>query len=322
MKSRPVTPAAPVISAASAASVTPQLGLVCITASEAVRYRTTTRRRLLSLPETARADALRRLYSENLARLNGAIDFCHERDLRLYRITSGLFPFADEPLGEAVLREFTPQLKATGDHATAADVRLVLHPDQFVVLSSDSAAVLANSLKIMRMHALIFDLLGLPRSPWAAMTLHGGKGDRSARLIQVIGDLPDEIRSRLTLENDERTYSAAQILDICRRTGVPMVFDAHHQVCKEKLTSYDDPSVAEMVAAARETWPTPAQQLVHISNGREFFTDPRHSDFITVMPACYRTVPWIEVEAKAKEAAIEKLRTEWLGQPRPYPFLA
>lgn len=213
-----------------------------------------------------------------------------------------------------MLREFAGKLSGIGARAAADGLRIVLHPDQFVVLSSDSPDVLANSLKIMRMHALVFDLLGLPRSSWAAMTLHGGKGDRSERLIQVINELPDEIRSRLVLENDEKTYSAAQILNICRRAGVPMVFDAHHHVCKARLTSYDDPSVGEMVAAARETWPVPAWQMVHISNGKEFFNDPRHSDFINEMPASYRDVLWIEVEAKSKEEAIEKLPAQWLGR--------
>jgi UV DNA damage endonuclease len=290
----------------------PQLGLVCITAGEAVRYRAMTRRRFLELPAAERAGALRRLYADNIARARGAVDFCESQGIKLYRLTSGLFPFADEPLGAEVLGEFAGELQRLGARAAATGLRIVLHPDQYVVLSSDSAEVLANSLKILRLHARVFGLLGLPRSPWAAMTLHGGKGDRSERLIQVIGELPDEIRSRLTLENDEKTYGAAQILEVCRRAGVPMVFDAHHHVCKEKLASYDDPSVAEMVAAARATWPVPAWQMAHISNGKESFNDPRHSDLIADMPAAYRDVPWIEVEAKSKEAAIEKLRAEWL----------
>ncbi len=51
--------------------------------------------------------------------------------------------------------------------------------------------------------------------------IHGGKGDRRDRLIQVIGELPPPIRSRLTLENDEHTYSAAAILDIGRAVQIP-----------------------------------------------------------------------------------------------------
>ena len=33
---------------------------------------------------------------------------------------------------------------------------------------------------------------------------------------------------------------------------------------------------------------------------------------ITEMPSSYARAPWIEVEAKQKELAIEKLRDEWL----------
>ncbi len=107
-------------------------------------------------------------------------------------------------------------------------------------------------------------------------------------------------------------YSARETLEVCTRAGVPMVFDAHHHVCHEHLTSYEDPSVAQMFCAARETWQYPEWQLVHISNGQAAFTDRQHSDLIVAMPSCYRDAPWIEVEAKAKEEAIERLRTDWL----------
>ncbi len=144
------------------------------------------------------------------------------------------------------------------------------------------------------------------------MNIHGGKSQRLEQLIKVVGELPEAVKSRLTFENDEYAYSASEILAVCHRTNVPMVFDAHHHVCHEQLTSYEDPSVAEMFYAARETWPCREWQLVHISNGQEAFTDRQHSDFITAMPSVYQEAPWIEVEAKAKEGAIERLQVEWL----------
>jgi len=208
--------------------------------------------------------------------------------------------------------EFSEALKQTGDRAQALGIRVVIHPDQFVVLSSDRPDVIENSIKILQTQAQIFDLLGLPRSPWAMMEIHGGKGDRAERLVQVIRNLPDAIRCRLALENDEYAYSAEEILAVCQAAKVPMVFDAHHHVIHEKLDTYEHPSVAEMVLAARSTWPVPEWQLVHISNGCDAFADPHHSDFITVMPSAYRDVPWIEIEAKLKEQAIAKLREEWL----------
>jgi UV DNA damage endonuclease len=132
--------------------------------------------------------------------------------------------------------------------------------------------------------------------------------------------LPEAIRSRLTLENDEYTYSAREILDVCLAAGVPMVFDAHHHVIHEQLESYEHPSVPEMLAAARSTWAVAEWQLVHISNGAESFLDQKHSDVIFDMPSSYQDAPWIEIEAKRKEEAIAKLQQEWLPtlvQPTP-----
>jgi UV DNA damage endonuclease len=291
----------------------PELGLVCITASDEVRFRTVTRKRLLQLTETEQATVLQNLYAENLKRLYKAIDFCFANNIKLYRMTSALFPFADTELGGNVLQSMSEEIRKTGDRASSLGIRLVLHPDQFVVLSSDKIDVVKNSIKILATHALILDMLGQPRSPAALMNIHGGKSDRSAQLKSVIRDLPESIRSRLTFENDEYAYSSSEILEVCLDAGVPMVFDAHHHVIHEHLETYDDPSVAEMLAASRVTWPLPEWQLVHISNGKEFFADPRHSDLISVMPECYYNAPWIEVEAKLKELAIDKLRAEWLG---------
>ena len=295
----------------------PELGLVCITTSDAVRFRTVTRKRLLQLSEIEQEKVLRELYTDNLKRLDKAIDFCSVNQIKLYRMTSALFPFADTDLGEAVLQSMTEELRKTGDRALSLGIRLVLHPDQFVVLSSDKLSVVENSIKILAAHALILDMLGQPRSPQALMNIHGGKSDRTSQLKSVIRDLPESIRSRLTFENDEYAYSSSEILEVCLDTGVPMVFDAHHHVIHEHLETYDDPSVAEMLAAARTTWSVPEWQLVHISNGKDFFADPRHSDLITEMPNCYYQAPWIEVEAKFKELAIEKLRAEWLSANVP-----
>ena len=292
--------------------VRPQLGLVCITTSDAVRYRTVTRKRLLQFAEAEQRSMLRELYADNLRRLDGALDFCSERGLKLYRMTSALFPFADDVAGQDVLEEFRERIGETGRRATSLGIRLVLHPDQFVVLNSDSPQVIANSIKILETHARVMDLLEQPRSPWALIEIHGGKGGRGARLVEVTRDLPEAVRSRIAFENDEYTYSALEILEVCRASGVPMVFDAHHHLVHEKLESYDDESVGSMLSAARETWAVPEWQLVHISNGRDSFNDRNHSDFIQTMPAAFRHAPWIEVEAKQKELAIAKLQTEWL----------
>src|ERR1700749_4703396 len=90
----------------------PRLGLVCITQSDAVRYKTVTRKRLLQFDADEQKRMLRELYAANLSRLDAALDFCVERGLRLYRMTSGLFPFADDEAGSDVLEEFGEEVAA------------------------------------------------------------------------------------------------------------------------------------------------------------------------------------------------------------------
>ncbi|GAB3382229.1 UV damage endonuclease UvsE [Massilia agri] len=286
----------------------PHLGLVCITASKDVRYRTVTRKRLLEHSLDAQARLLEDLYRDNIQTFDNAMRYCEAEGIGLYRLPSSIFPFADEDIGRAVLAPFAETLGRSGRRATERGIRLVMHPDQFVVLNSDSEGVVANSVKILQMHADIMDLLEQPRSSWALLEIHGGKGNRADALVERIAQLPDAIRCRLGLENDEYAYGAEEIHDICMRAGVPMVFDAHHHVVHDRLDSYEHPSVGEMLRKARATWINPAHQLVHISNGREGFNDRQHSDLIGVMPSSYLGAPYIEIEAKMKEEAIRGLR--------------
>lgn len=292
----------------AAPAAAPALGLVCQTSSEEVRFRTITRTRLLQLGDGGLA-ALRALYRDNAGRLGRALAFCAAEGLRLYRMPSSLFPFADGGPGESLLEELAPELARLGAQAAAQGLRLVMHPDQYVVLNSESPGVVDNARRILAAHGRLLDLLGQPRSPWAAVNIHGGKGGRPVELVRAIVALPEPVRARLTLENDERVYGSEVIHAICREAGVPMVFDAHHHLVHAALDSYDDPSVGAWLEAAARTWPDRSWQLVHISNGREHLRDPRHSDFITRMPASYARAPWIEIEAKAKEEAVRRLRT-------------
>ena len=297
----------------SAGEPRPRLGLVCITTSEVVRFRTLTRTRYLQFSEPERRRVLGELYGANLTRIQQALSFCAAQGISLYRLSSSLFPHSEEGVGREVLVDMRHDLQQIGRRAAELHIRVVLHPDQFVVLSSENPTVIDNSVAILQHHAFILDHFGLPQSSWTAMTIHGGKRNRAATLIDTIQRLPDAVRTRLTLENDERAYGAEEILLVCRETTVPMVFDAHHHVCHAGLTTYEDPTVLKYVLAARATWPDPTWQMVHLSNGQTHFTDPRHSDYITAVPSAYQTVEWIEVEAKAKEDAIARLRDQRHG---------
>jgi UV DNA damage endonuclease len=137
----------------------------------------------------------------------------------------------------------------------------------------------------------------------------GGYGDKPAalkRMGQVVKTLSQAVRSRLTLENDDRIYTPKDILPLCQEYQLPLVYDVHHHRCLP-----DGLSVKEVTTAALKTWGR--EPLFHISSPRQGWQGAQpgwHHDYIDEndFPVEWRLLDiTIEVEAKAKELAVRKL---------------
>jgi UV DNA damage endonuclease len=236
--------------------------------------------------------------------LRCALAYC--RDIlrtRLYRMPSGLLPWLDSGLVEARAAFDSVRGSMALISRDFPDMRITSHPDQFVVLSSDRPDVVARSIATLEAEGEIADALGLPRSPWSGINMHGGKADRLDALKRSLDLLSDAARNRLTLENDEHCYSVSQLVT----TGVPVVYDAHHAIVNRKC-AIDDDRLAEDAAMARGTWGD-VPPLAHLSNGIGGVHDRRHSDLIGYVPPSLMEYEWIDVEAKGKEMAIRELRS-------------
>lgn len=294
------------------------LGLVCLT-SPGCPPRISYRKVQLA---RATPESLRLAYRANVATLRRALTYCR-RDLhtRLYRMPSGLLPWLDAPPGElrewadAAFAEVAPDLRAVGEEfcrgpALRLDdapgeqpIRVTSHPDQFCVLNSERPDVVQSSIRMLAAEARVMDAMGLQRSPWAGINIHGGARDRLAELRAAVNALPDAVRSRLTLENCERAYS---VPDLCA-VGVPVVFDPHHEVVRSGC-GLDSEHLVAHADLAMATWPDPCPPLAHLSNGLTGPRDRRHNDFISHVFPSLRRFHWIDVEAKGKELAIRALR--------------
>lgn len=246
--------------------------------------------------------------------LQRAFDYCDANNIPMYRMSSNMFPFADSSIGSEVFLEFIPALGNINTHG----IRAVFHPDQFVVLSSDDDNVVANSVAILEHHSAVMDAMGLPASRWAAINIHGGKKQRASRFIDSLQYLSSNVLSRLTIENDEYSYDVLDLIEIYNKAKIPILFDIHHALCFNKLSSYDDKLLQAYFQLARSTWTYPALQLMHISNGQTELLDRKHSDYISIIPDFQKFGPfnslWLEIEAKAKDKAIYSLRE----QLKPY----
>ena len=144
--------------------------------------------------------------------------------------------------------------------AQQLDVRLSFHPDQFVVLNSEREAVVESSLREVEFQAELADLIGAD-----VIVLHGGgaaggKVAALARLARAVERLSGRARGRLALENDDRIYTPADLLPVCERLGLPLVYDVHHHRCNG-----DGLSEREVTTRAAATW----------AAGRPTSTSPR-----------------------------------------------
>lgn len=257
-------------------------------------------------------------YVNNVKNLATMLPKIRKYGARLFRISSAMFPLADQVDRELWDNdEVKKWLKVAGEYVLANDMRVTTHPGQFCVLSSDSDSVVEKAFVELGIHGWMFDAMGLDHSPKWAINIHGGKADRSSRLIEQIKSLPDNVRKRLTLENDENSYSVIDLLKVHQATGVPVVFDSHHHVFNDgELT------MEEAFDASCQTWTGGVRPLQHISNTEPSLVNGsllarrKHSDMIHYVPgpqlkALRDDVVDVEVEAKQKNLAVTKMATDF-----------
>lgn len=289
-----------------------RLGLCCIFAEEPIRFRTTTAKHLLGMARSAALARLGELCLENAAALAAAIGYCAGHGIGCFRINSQILPVkthpeagygVDElPNGAAVRAAF----RACGERAREAGVRLTFHPDQFILLNSPRPEVVASSLADLAYHAEVAEWVGADVVNIHAGGVYGDKVESLVRLVHAIERLPAGVRSRLTFENDDRSYSPRDLLPVCRATGVPLVYDVHHHRCLG-----DGLAIEAATAAALATWDR--EPLFHVSSPKAGWGSgdaKPHHDFLDPddLPECWRELDaTVEIEAKAKEVAIRRL---------------
>lgn len=301
-----------------------RLGLCCLFKEEKIAFRTTTAK---LLARTSRGEQLRKLSEiclSNAGSLLKAVQAVHRLGIGAFRIMSPLFPrmthpevgysLADLPEGSAV----AGLLAATRTFARLHDIRLSFHPDQFVVLSSPYPAVVANSMKELACQAWLAEAVGADVINLHAGGVYGNKSLALARLCQVFADLPENVRSRLSLENDDASYTVADLLPVCDQLAIPLVYDVHHHRCKP-----DGLSIEQATLLAGATWRRLGREpYCHLSSPRAGWGggDVRpHADYIDPgdVPPCWRGEKMtVDVEAKAKELAVVRLMNDLSGDGR------
>lgn len=287
--------------------------------------------------------------SVSLAYLRDILAYLGQTQIRFYRLSSTLAPYASHPGLPAFhrqLEECSTELAAAGDAARALGIRLTMHPGPWVRLESEDGALVARSCAELAHAARLLDAMGVGAD--GVLVVHAGLGPHRAgdappagsRLTQAqeaalgrfarhVDALDAAARRRLVVENDDRAVGLEGCLWLHRRTGLPVVLDLLHHRCHNPAAL----PAAEALRRALATWPAGIRPKVHLSSprtelrllrraGGSVVAAPlpnQHSDFLNpfdaidlVQMAQAQCAPPFDIllEAKAHDLALLRLREQ------------
>lgn len=287
------------------------LKLPKVTSSSSVTFKTYSK---LALKEE-KLNKLKKVTLSNLDALYKILQYNIENEIHFYRITSALIPLANHPEVEDwdYRKIFHKDFQNLGKLIKDYNLRVDTHPDQFNVINSINENVVENTKQNLWFHVHLFEDMNYELGK---MVIHvgsgqGGKEKAINRFINNFNEFPREITEKLILENDDKTFTANDILKICKVLNIPMVLDAHHHICNN-----DGEPLSSILGDILGTWNKDILiPKVHFSSPKNGEKDRKHSDyinpqdFIKFIDECkvFNKDLDVMIEAKQKDLALYKL---------------
>jgi UV DNA damage endonuclease len=225
-----------------------KIGYPCINTSIQRHHKSTFR--LASYSEMRLIQTVR----DNLAHLEKILKFNVENRLLFFRISSDLVPFASHPICKFNwIDNFKSEFKQLGEYIKANNIRISMHPDQFVILNSSNDKVTDNSINELKYHCNILDAMDLDQTAKVQIHVGGVYGDKPRAIKQFIecySTLSEAIKKRIAIENDDHLFNLKDCLEIHQQTGIPIIFDNFHHEC----FNYSKESIIKAIKKASLTW--------------------------------------------------------------------
>jgi UV DNA damage endonuclease len=259
-------------------------------------------------------EKLRGIVRENISGLETILRWNAERGIGLFRIGQGLIPFASHPAFPYDWEvEHGDELRSIGELARVLDIRLSMHPGQYINPGSLKPGVVERSVMELRYVTRVFDFVGRPDS---VLVLHLGgayedRGAAARRFVEVLR--PEEgVLRYLSIENDERIWTVAEAVEAARSLGVSAIADTlHHALNSGGLT------LEQALNLALPTWETRGvRPKLHLSSQDPEKRPGAHAysvdslDWHALLSALDGRETDVMVEAKGKEHALAPMGVE------------
>lgn len=260
--------------------------------------------------------------SNNLGCLEQILSYNRKHHILFFRISSDIIPFASHPvLTVDWVKYFKTELERIGQFIKENDMRISMHPDQFIVLNSKRKEVVERSKQELIYHAAFLDALGLDSTAKIQLHVGGVYDDKELsmnRFIDQFDLLSSAVKKRLVIENDDRSYTAKDCIQISNQIHIPVIFDVfHHQI------NNDNDSIQNMLLKVAGTWEiADGIPMIDYSSQEKKEKKGRHTTHIDVDDFTHflNSLESIDVDIMLEIKDKEKSALEAISIAKKYPL--
>ncbi len=254
------------------------IGYACMVLGES---NTTVSRCLLKDASDAK---IKRVTLANLLALEAMIDYNIKNNISLFRISSDIIPFGSHPVNKVNWQlEFKDILCRIGSKINNAGIRVSMHPGQYTVLNSPTQRIVQNAIAELQYHSMFLDAILADNKSKIVLHIGGVYRDKIKSIEAFINNfytLPEYVKKRIIIENDDKNYSIEDVLEISGIIKIPVVFDNLHNLLNPPN---DTNSEFEWIELCGKTWgKCDGKQKIHYSQKKIGGNNSAHSSTINV----------------------------------------
>lgn len=294
-------------------------GICCIVLSlqdmvEPKKFKTMTYKKFSSMNRKQGLLELGNRILNNMMVTGEAIKFCYQNNYT-YRLSSDLFPLITYEKAKIRLEDLPNYLQISDailnikNYIQNYPVRLSSHPSEFNVLATEKKDALSRTINELNFTGWFLTQLGCSLDYNNPINIHinnsrGNFDDIAKRFVDNLGLLTNDARSRIVVENDDKTkcWSVRKLLKhLYPIMMAPITFDYLHHKCHP-----DDFIEKDAFSLCYDSW-RGYRPLFHYSESREGKNPRAHADYVKNFPDTYGFEDIdIDFEFKMKDKAFVK----------------
>lgn len=270
--------------------------------------------------KNANEENLLKIISHNLDTLNRIIDYNIKMDIKIFRLSSDIIPFGSSPVNEILWEDiFKEKFQTISKKIKNNNIRISMHPGQYTVLNSPREEVVERAIEDLEYHNRFLDALDMDRTSKIILHIGGVYGDKKSaieRFEKIYGSLSESIKSRLIIENDDKSYNVNEVLGIALRKNIPLVYDNLHNGINPFDPSKDDSYYIDRVS---QTWKKEdGPQKIHYSQSADGGRSGSHSQTIDleIFNEFLKDIPDVDIMLEVKDKNLSAIKAKNLIDPK------